>query len=97
MTASTMITMITIVPTPINMGGPFLMRPPRGTELFNSTTQTGPGEPSGLCWPVLKGTPASKGRLGFAGKIFDAVPERAVLLQRDAHLLGSRIIALPGG
>ncbi len=92
-----MITMITIVPTPINMGGSFLTPPPRGTELFNSTTQTGPVKPSDLCWPVLKGTPAGKGRLSFAGKIFDAAPERSVLLQRDAHLLGSRTIALPGG
>jgi hypothetical protein len=66
-------------------------------ELFNSTTQTGSGEPSDLCWPVLKDTPASKRRLSFAGKIFDAVPECAVLLERDAHLLGSCIIALPGG
>jgi len=92
-----MITMITIVPTPINMGGSFLVRPPRGAALSNSITQTGSGEPSDLCWPVLKDTPASKGRLSFAGKIFDAVPERAVLLERDAHLLGSCIIALPGG
>ena len=87
---------MTIVPTPINMGDSFLKRPPRGTELLTRLPDR-PGELSDLCRSGARGRAGRQGRPGFTGKIFEAVPERAVLPERKAHLLGSCIIALYGG
>jgi hypothetical protein len=33
----------------------------------------------------------------LTGEIFETVPEDAVLLERNAQLLGPRVTALPGG
>ena len=37
-----------------------------------------------------------KGTSAFVGEIFEAAPERAIMLDCGPHILGSRVIALPG-
>jgi hypothetical protein len=80
----------------------------RGGRAGRARSAGAPAEVAPLsagCWPqsgasagkVLSDAPVSKGRSRSTGKIFQAVPECAVLLERGAQLLGSRVIALPGG
>jgi hypothetical protein len=65
----TMIKMTTIVPTPINMEWLLLIARPAGRGFLT-------GYPDF----VLR----ASGWSGFAGDVFETVPERAVVLERDA-------------
>src|ERR1039457_2631726 len=87
MMTTTMIKMITIVPMPIYMEWLLSHRTaPRGGCLI------------GLPRPRPGGLDESLGGCSdLTGEIFEMVPERAVLPERNAQFLGSRVTALPGG